>query len=178
MLEALLPALLIFALRICDVSVGTLRVVLLVNGRRLPATMLAFVESCIWVFAAAVVFADLKEHPERMFAYAAGYATGTLVGMTIEQFLAFGQQLVRVITRKTQDNMKELLAAEGYGVTSFCGEGIGGPVEQLVIAIPRRRRKHLLQLVHQIDPQAFITVEPVNQILGGFIPRAWTDHGK
>lgn len=177
-MEELLGALLIFGLRICDVSIGTLRVVLLVAGRRGPATVLAFLESVIWVFAASKVFASLAGHPEKMLAYAAGYACGTLVGMTVEQYLAIGQQLVRVITRRSEVNMKELLAAEGFGVTSFRGEGVGGPVEELLIAIPRRRRKHLLQLVHQIDPKAFVTVEPVTQILGGFIPRAWTDHGK
>jgi uncharacterized protein YebE (UPF0316 family) len=177
-MEAVLGALFIFLLRIGDVSVGTLRVVLLVSGRKQPATMLAFCESAIWIFAISRVFAKIDGHPEKMIAYAAGYAAGTLVGMTVEQYLAFGEQLVRVITRRTDANMKELLAAEGFGVTSFCGQGVGGPVEELMIAIPRKRRTKLLKLVRDIDPKAFITVETVTQILGGFIPRAWTDHGK
>ncbi len=178
MLEPLLGALVIFALRIGDVSVGTLRVVLLVSGKKLPATILAFFESAIWIFAISKVFAEIGGNPVKMFAYASGYAAGTLVGMAAEQYMAFGEQLVRVITRRVEANMKELLAAEGFGVTSFSGEGIGGPVEELLIAIPRKRRSRLLQLVRQIDPKAFITVEGVTQIVGGFIPRAWTDHGK
>lgn len=178
MLESLLGALIVFCLRIGDVSAGTLRVVLLVNGRRGPATVMAFCESAIWIFAISQVFASLSGDYIRMLGYAGGYAAGTLVGMTVEQYIAFGQQLVRIITRGTDANMKELLAAEGFGVTQFCGEGVGGPVQELLIAIPRKRRKRLIQLVREIDPKAFITVEGVTQIVGGFIPRAWSDHGK
>ncbi len=170
-MEAFVGALIIFCLRIGDVSVGTLRVMFLVNGRRGPAMVLAFVESTIWIFAIAKVFKELEGHPGNMLAYAGGYACGTLVGMTVERLLAFGQVMVRVITRDATVQMKELLAGEGYGVTEFCGKGVGGEVKELMMVIPRRRRPSLLKLVHQIDPKAFVVVEAVSHSVGGYVPR-------
>ncbi len=170
-MEVFLGALFIFCLRIGDVSIGTLRVMFLVNGKRTPATVLAFVESAIWILAISRVFKELDGHPGNMLAYASGYACGTLVGMTAERLLAFGQVMVRVITRDASVRMKDLLAGEGYGVTEFSGQGVGGDVKELMIVIPRRRRVGLLTLVHQIDPKAFVIVETITQSVGGYLPR-------
>jgi uncharacterized protein YebE (UPF0316 family) len=172
MLEPLLGALMIFGLRIGDVSIGTMRVMFLVNGRRLPATLLAFAEAGIWIVAIGRVFATIDDNPWNMLAYAAGFAAGTLVGMTVEQYLAFGQVIVRAITRADNVQMRELLASEGFGVTEFRGTGVSGEVSELMTVIPRRRRAALLKLIHTLDPKAFVVVEPVSQSLGGYMSPA------
>lgn len=176
-LELYFAALLIFVLRICDVSVGTLRVIFLVNGRRLPATILAFCESAIWIFAISKVFAGEK-HWQTMICYAAGYAAGTLVGISLDQAIGVGKSIVRVITREPGPHLRERLAAEGFGLTTFHGEGVNGPVQELLIVIPRRRRKALVAHVHAIDPNAFITVASAAQTYGGYHARPVRDHNK
>ena len=176
-MELYLGALLIFLLRIGDVTAGTLRVIFLVNGRRLPAMILAFTESAIWVFAISRVFAHLDSWPN-MLGYAIGYACGTLVGISVDQFIGIGQSIVRVITRDPGNHLRERLAGEGFGVTTFFGEGVNGPVQELVLVIPRRRRKNLIAHVHGIDPHAFITVEAAAQTYGGYHARPVKDHNK
>ena len=172
-----LGALLIFCLRIGDVTAGTLRVIFLVNGRRGPAMALAFAESAIWILAISKIFAQLGQW-QNMVGYAAGYACGTLVGISVDQFIGIGQSIVRVITREPGPHLRERLAAEGFGVTTFEGVGVNGPVQELILVIPRRRRKQLIAHVHAIDSQAFITVESAAQTYGGYHARPVRDHNK
>lgn len=172
-----LGALLIFCLRIGDVTAGTLRVIFLVNGRRFPAMLLAFTESAIWILAISRVFAHLDSW-QNMLGYACGYACGTLVGISVDQFIGIGQSIVRVITRDPGPHLRERLASEGFGVTAFHGEGVSGPVQELVLVIPRRRRKALVGHVYDIDPNAFITVEAAAQTYGGYRVRPVRDHNK
>ena len=172
-----LGALIIFCLRIGDVTAGTLRVIFLVNGRRWPAMVLAFAESAIWILALSRVFSHLDQW-QNMVGYACGYASGTLVGITVDQFIGIGQSIVRVITREPGPHLRERLAAEGFGVTTFHGEGVNGPVQELILVIPRRRRNALLAHVREIDPTAFITVEAAAQTYGGYRARPVRDHNK
>lgn len=172
-----LGALLIFALRIGDVTAGTLRVIFLVNGRRLPAMLLAFTESAIWILAISRVFKHL-DHWQDMLGYATGYACGTLVGISVDQFIGIGQSIVRVITKEPGLHLRERLAAEGFGLTVFHGEGVNGPVQELILVIPRKRRNTLLQHVYDIDPHAFITVEAAAKTYGGYHVRPARDHNK
>jgi uncharacterized protein YebE (UPF0316 family) len=94
--ELLLAALLIFAMRLADVSLGTLRIVMLVRGKRRWAGVLGFFESLIWVLAARQVLGDLDELI-KIVAYAGGYAAGTMLGSTFERWLAMGSVLVRIV---------------------------------------------------------------------------------
>jgi uncharacterized protein YebE (UPF0316 family) len=176
-MEIYLGALLIFLLRIGDVTAGTLRVIFLVNGRRMPAMILAFAESAIWILAISRVFSHLDTW-QNMAGYAAGYACGTLVGISVDQFIGIGQSIVRVITRDPGNHLRERLASEGFGVTTFFGEGVNGPVQELILVIPRRRRKNLVAHVHEIDPNAFITVGAAAETYGGYHARPVRDHNK
>ncbi|MGN6506411.1 MAG: DUF2179 domain-containing protein [Tepidisphaeraceae bacterium] len=176
-MELFLGALTIFCLRIGDVSAGTLRVVFLVNGRRLPATLFAVLESAIWILALSRVFSHL-DHWQNMVGYSLGYATGTLVGISLERTIAFGEVVFRIITAAPELHLRDRLASEGYGVTLFWGEGVSGRVQELMVVVPRRRRKHVIEHVHQIDPKAFITIENVAQTVGGYRPRPVKDHNK
>ena len=172
-----LGALLIFVLRIGDVTAGTLRVIFLVGGRRGPAMALAFLESAIWIVAIRQVFSHL-DHWQNMLGYAAGYACGTLVGISVDQFIGIGKSVVRVITREPGPHLRDRLAAEGFGLTTFEGMGVNGPVQELILVIPRRRRKQLIAHVQAIDPNAFITVEAAAATFGGYHERPVRDHNK
>src|SRR5690348_6220114 len=115
-MHPLLGALLIFLLRIVDVSIGTLRVMYMVRGDRAKTVPLAFVESGVWVFAITRIIKQV-DNPLNMVAFAAGYAAGTMVGMTLERWIASGHILVRIISDKADHG--ELLGAirgAGFGV--------------------------------------------------------------
>ena len=168
---------LIFCLRIGDVSAGTLRVIFLVNGRRFPATCLAVCESGIWVIAISRVFSHL-DHWQNMLGYALGYAAGTLCGITLDQFIGVGTVVARIIIRDGSLHLRDTLAAEGFGVTTFMGHGVAGPVQELILVLPRRRRNQLLKHVKEIEPEAFMTFENVAASYGGFTTRVGRDHNK
>jgi uncharacterized protein YebE (UPF0316 family) len=164
-----LGALLIFGLRILDVPVGTLRVMYMVRGDRGKAVPLAFVESLIWVFAISRIMEDVK-NPVNMVAFACGFAAGTMVGMTLERWIASGFVLVRVISDVGKEKLAGEVRAAGFGVTLVSGEGREGELEILFIVALRRRAQELLDLIRRVDDAAFVTIDPVQKAMGGYLP--------
>lgn len=164
-----LGALLIFALRILDVSVGTLRVMYMVRGDRAKAVPLAFFESLVWVFAISRIMKEV-DNTANMLAFAAGFAAGTLVGMTLERWIASGFVLVRVISDMGKEKLAGEVRAAGFGVTVVSGEGREGGQEILFIVALRRRGQELLDLVRRVDDGAFVTIDPVQKAMGGYLP--------
>ncbi|HEX2973025.1 MAG TPA: DUF5698 domain-containing protein [Tepidisphaeraceae bacterium] len=174
-MESLLGALLIFVLRITDVSLGTLRVLYMVRGQRLKAAGLGLVESSIFIFAISRVLAEVS-YP-KMFGYAGGFAMGTLLGVTIEEWIASGFILVRIISREKGAQLRQRLRDEGFGVTTVRGEGREGELLILFVVALRRRGDELLGVVKEIDANAFVTVDSVNRAIGGYLPHVAEPEG-
>ena len=169
-LHALLIAFGIFALRICDVSIGTVRTIFTIRGYKLVSFCLGVVESAIWIFAISRVMKYISggENVLNIIGWAVGFATGTVTGITLEKWIGSGTILVRVISRNHAIRLKEHLHSEKFGVTSVQGQGYGGTVLVLFVVAPRRRENDVLVAIRHVDPDAFITVEPVNRAYGGF----------
>jgi uncharacterized protein YebE (UPF0316 family) len=172
MIESLLGALMILCLRIGDVSLGTMRSIFVFRGHRWIAAGLGAVEAGIFIFAISRVLASAREDPVRMVGYALGFAAGTLLGVTVERWIATGTILVRVISPRHAVRLRAMLINEGFGVTAVGGEGKDGEVTILFIVAPRRRGKVVIRLVRELDPGAFMTIEPVSQAIGGHMPGA------
>jgi uncharacterized protein YebE (UPF0316 family) len=171
----LLSALLICALRITDVSIGTLRVLYVVRGQRLKAVLLGLVESGVFILAISRVMAGLTGKPDiRMLGYALGFAAGTYVGMTIERWIGTGWVLVRAISREHGPALLERLRDHQFGVTVLKGEGREGEILVFFIVAPRKRGDELLELIKATDADAFVTVDSVNHAIGGYIPHVAT----
>ena len=168
-MDVALGALLIFCLRIVDVSVGTLRVMYMVRGDRRKAVPLAFFESLIWVFAISRIMREV-DNVANMLAFAAGFAAGTMVGMTLERWIASGFVLLRVISDVGKDKLAGEVRSAGFGVTVVVGEGREGEQDILFIVALRRRAQELLDLIRRVDDGAFVTVDPVNKAMGGYLP--------
>ena len=169
-MNPLTGALVIFLLRILDVPVGTLRVMYMVRGDRLRAVPLAFLESAVWVFAISQIFQRLDDRVS-MLAFAAGFAAGTLVGMTLEKWIASGHVLVRVISDKADgQGLADAVRSAGFGVTVVTGSGRAGEQAILFVVALRKRGRELLELVRRMDAGAFITIDPVHTAMGGYLP--------
>jgi len=169
--DTLLGALVIFLLRLVDVPLSTVRVVMMVRGQRRMAAVLAFFESLVWILAISQVFARL-DSPLNMLAFAAGFASGTALGMTLEAWFAPGQVLIRAIVREGAEALVAELREQGYGVTVVRGEGRAGEVPILFIVVPRRRAEEVLGVIRAHAPRAFVTVEGVQRAIGGHVPAA------
>jgi uncharacterized protein YebE (UPF0316 family) len=154
----LTSALVIFALRLADVSLGTLRIVFLVRSRRRIAGTVGFFESMIWVVAAGQVLSGLDE-PVKMVAYAGGYAAGTMLGSTVESWLAMGNVLLRIVAPIDSPPTHHELRDAGFATTVVNGEGRDGEVRVSFAVMPRREAKRALQLIAVTNPQAFVTME-------------------
>lgn len=158
----LLP-LFIFVARILDVSLGTLRIIFVTKGMRSVAPFVGFFEVLIWLLAISRIMQDL-DNWACYIAYAAGFATGNFVGMLIEEKLAIGHEMIRVITRKDATNLIGELRAKGYGVTSVRAEGIEGDVAVIYIIARRSMIKTVLDDINSFNPRALYTVESIKYV--------------
>jgi len=149
----------IFFARICDVSAGTVRTIVTVQGRTVISFFLGLIEIIIWITVVSTVIHKIKESPVLLIFYALGYATGNVIGIVIERKLAFGLIILRVITMTKGKIMANRLRETGQAVTAFIGEGMSGPVTELYIACRRRDLKWILLLVKEEDPDAFYITE-------------------
>jgi uncharacterized protein YebE (UPF0316 family) len=163
---AWMPAV-IFLLRVGDMSLDTLRVLLVVRGRRLPAWLTGFTQSAIWVIAVTTVLSSL-ENLWNIVGYAAGFATGGVVGMAIDDRLAIGHGNLRIISPDRGSAVAEAIRAAGYGVTELAGRGKDGTVTILTSSVRRRDIERLRKAVLQIDPESFVTVEEVRPLHRGY----------
>lgn len=162
--------LVIFGLRIVDVSLDTMRVLSAVRGARWVAGGLGFFQALIWlvVVGNAIKYLDSIWH---VLGYAGGFGAGTLVGISIENALAYGVATVRVVSRQGGVEIAEALRKRGYGVTEFGGQGRDGRVEILNSVVQRQDLDEVMRIVDQWDPSAFVTVEEPKLLRGGSVAR-------
>ncbi len=166
-LPASLLPLAIFFLRVVEMSLDTLRVLFVIRGSRLPAMILGVCQSALWVVAVASVISNLDK-PLNAIAYAGGFASGTVVGMFIEERLALGHRNLRVISSKLGNAIAEEIRSAGYAATELAGRGKDGTVTLINSSVRRRDIATLQARVRQIDPQAFISIEEVVPLHRGF----------
>lgn len=154
----LLSASAIFSLRLVDVSLGALRISMLFRGQRGLAGLFGFFESLAWLVAASLVLGKIHS-PVQFIAYAAGYAAGTMLGSTVERWLAIGNAMVRIVTPGGTRELAKLLREAGYYVTTVNAQGRDGEVEVNLSVVPRRKAPQLMRMIHQAHPNAFITYD-------------------
>ena len=172
-------ALLIFCLRVIDVSMATFRTILAVRGERGLAAAIGFVEVLIWITAVGQALQHV-DSPLHLLGYAGGFATGNYVGVWLEERLALGLSVLHAVTRlesqEVNDTTSMLLADRlrdaGYAVTQIEGRGRDGNVGLLKIVVPRRRVHAVHELLRDYDPDVFVTTEEVLATRGGYMQLA------
>lgn len=162
-------SLLIFLARVADVSIGTIRIVFVSKGLKYAAPILGFFEVLIWLTAMTKIFENLDYWFYSIF-YAAGFATGTWVGLWIEERIAIGNRHLRIITQHHSEELVGQLSRSGYGVTSLKADGSKGKVDIIFCILPRADVPKALQLIQEIHPEAFYTIEEVKLANKGVFP--------
>ncbi len=166
-LQAWLSAGLIFSLRVGDMSLDTLRVLFVMRGRKAVAWILGFGQAIIFVTAITAVLRDLN-NPLNLIGYAAGFATGNVVGMVIEEWLAVGHIHLRIISSSRGAAVATKLRAAGYAVTEIPARGKDGMVTMLNCSVKRKSVSGVQQIVNAVDQDAFITRENIRPLRRGF----------
>ncbi|HKJ32703.1 MAG TPA: DUF2179 domain-containing protein [Balneolales bacterium] len=157
-----LPLLIILA-RICDVSLDTIRIIFVINGKKVIAPILGFFESLIWLLAITQIMQHLS-NPVCYVAYAFGFGLGTYIGMKIEEKLAIGYAIIRVITKTPGDELVHNLQQQNYRTTKVKAEGKTGEVDIIFSIIRRSDINHYINTVKKFNPSAFYTIESVRAI--------------
>lgn len=163
-----LPVLIFFA-RVVDVSLGTIRIIFVSRGKRYLAPVLGFVEVFIWVSIISQITRSAQGLPAYL-AYAAGFAAGNYVGMLIEDRLALGTVIVRIILANGAETLVRNLALAGYGVTRVEGQGTTGPVQLIYTLVKRKNLPAVLGIIHQTAPKVFLSIEEVRSTEQGVFP--------
>lgn len=169
----LLPVL-IFLARICDVSIGTMRIIFVSKGKKYIAPLLGFFEVLIWITVVSKVMQNLDNYINYI-AYAAGFATGNFVGMIIEERLALGIQMIRVFASGNGDNLVQNLNVKGYGATKVEAQGARENISLIYTIVHRNDMSDVISIIREFNPKAFFTVEDVKAVSEGiFRPRKST----
>lgn len=166
-MDFIYSALFIMCLRIMDVTVGVIRMLMVVQSKKYVAGALGFVEVTIWAFAIRHIMLNL-DNILNIFGYSTGFAIGNVLGITVEQKFGYGYIQIYVVSMHFSDKIADALRNSGFGVTVLPGEGGRGGVAILAMLIARKRRQEAIDLIEKIDPKSFISVQPAVPYRGYF----------
>jgi uncharacterized protein YebE (UPF0316 family) len=164
----ILPLLIVFA-RICDVTIGTMRIIVLSRGHKYLAPMLGFFEVLIWITVMAKIMQNMH-NPICYIAYAFGFALGNFVGIIVEERIAIGKAVIRIITGQDATQLIKVLRDGGYGVTSIPAQGSTGPVHLIFTVIKRGHLEEVEEMIRNFNPHAFYSIEDVRYVSEGVFP--------
>lgn len=153
-----------------EVSIGTLRHILVNKGYRKQGTTLAFFEIILWVFIASRVITGITDAPIKGIIYSLGYALGVFFGSKLENKLAFGKVLIQINTSlEYSDIISEVLRDNGLGVTTVDAKGKNSPRVVIMVYTNRKGKEAIIKMVNDIDKDAMITVNDVSSLSGGYV---------
>ncbi len=161
--------LLIFLSRICDVSIGTIRIIFVSRGRKFLAPLLGAFEVSIWIIAMNQIMQHL-DNVVCFLAYAGGFAMGNYIGILIEEKLAMGTLILRIFLPKDEGGMKEKLYEAGYGLTRINAHGKNGDVEILFSVIKRKNLDKVVKIIEDCHSKAFYSIEEAKSVRQGVFP--------
>jgi uncharacterized protein YebE (UPF0316 family) len=157
---------LIFIARILDVSIGTIRIVMVAKGEKLIAPLLGFFEVLIWLIAISQIIENL-DNWVCYIAYGAGFATGNYIGMIIEEKLAVGIVQLQIITRADAQKLIEKLKSDGYGITHQEAHGAIQEVSIIYSIIKRNDLARVDEIIRTFNPHAFYSIADVKFVNKG-----------
>jgi uncharacterized protein YebE (UPF0316 family) len=163
---ALLMPLVIFAAEACVVTIGTMRSIFVSRGMKAVAASLGLVEASVWLFAVGQVFQNLSNLGCSV-AYAAGFTVGNFLGVLLEQKVAVGNVLLRVVTSRDAAALIQNLTAAGFGVTRLDAQGATGPVQVVLTVVKRKELGRVVALVKGFDPGVFYSVDDLHSAGAG-----------
>ena len=150
----------IFLARICDVSLGTIRIAMVSRELKFRAALLGFFEVLIWALVVTGLLQNLDNWVNYV-AYAGGFASGTFVGMYIEGKMKVGTIVVRIITQDKHHELSDALKGAGFTITLIEGHGGFAPVTLLFTVLKRKRWHEVEKIINLHDPAAFYSYEDV-----------------
>jgi len=166
--QVLVAFLTIFVLRVIGVTLATIRVLIMMRGKKVISASIGFFEVLVYVLAIGPVINNLG-NVWNLLGYCLGFAVGTLVGMWLEERLALGYASVRIVSKYRGQAVVKAIRDDGYGATFEWGQGRDGAVGLVVATVRRKEVDKVCALADEIDPSAFVTVEETRTIRRGYM---------
>lgn len=163
----------VFFGKIIEVSISTLRLVLINRGERVIGSITAVFEVTLWILITGTVLMNFQKDFFKVIVYITAFGIGNYVGSLLENKLAFGLCSVHVILQENQNvaDMVERLRAEHFGVTMMDGKGKDGDRKLLMISLKRKRINQVLKIIDENAVHAFVTVCDVKLAKGGYLKK-------
>jgi len=162
----ILPMLIFFA-RVCDVTLGTIRIIFVSKGIKYLAPIIGFFEVLLWLLAIGQIMQNLNNVFYFLF-YAGGFAAGNFVGIIIDEKLSIGTVGIRVIPKNDVSLLIDALRKAKFSITSADAEGDNGPVKIIYSIIKRKNADLFIKLVKRHDSQAFYSIQDIRYVYDVF----------
>ena len=166
-MTAVLAGLFVFAMRVTDMSIDTLRMLFVMRGQRLLAGALGSVQAAVFILAVGAALRG-PLNVWTVTGYAAGFGVGVILGMMVEERLAFGYVMVRVYSSTSGAEIARALRDAGHAVTDFVAHGRDGRLTVVNSVVARKGAPAVRAIIDGIDPQAFVTVDDVRRLRRGY----------
>lgn len=163
----------IFFGKIFEVTIATVRMVLINRGEKKKGSIVAFFEAVIWIFVTGTVLAGFKDDLIKVALYCVSFAIGNYLGSWLEAKLAIGLNTIQVITPDDQTGLEltKILREDGLGVTLIDSEGKQGKKKLLLVHLQRSRVPKTLKIIKEYAPGSVVTASDVRSLRGGFIKK-------
>lgn len=167
---SLMEILLIFVSKVVEVTISTVRTILMNKGYRVLSTILSFFEILLWVFVASVVINGIQDKPLKGIIYALGFTSGIFLGSFVESKLAFGQVGLQVIIDKVDETeLVEHLRSKNLAVTHYDAKGKNSDKAILLLSINRKGKEKVIQDIQNLNPKAVVFGNDISTLKGGYI---------
>jgi uncharacterized protein YebE (UPF0316 family) len=162
--------LLIMFSKTIEVTIATLRGILINKGFRTFGTMLSFFEITLWVIMASNVLVGLNETPIKGIVYGIGFSLGVFLGSYIESKLALGKVLIEtIVSKENSEPVIAVLRSKGYAVTTVEARGRDSEKTVLKIFANRKGKEEIVKTIHEKDGTAMIIANDISTLQGGYI---------
>jgi uncharacterized protein YebE (UPF0316 family) len=166
-MEAILAGLLVFFMRLADMSLDTLRMLFMMRGRKVLAALIGAIQAAIFILAVSQVLRGPLNF-WTVLGYALGFGAGVFVGMVAEEKLALGYSMFQIFSAAQGAELTKALREAGHAVTVLTGQGKDSTISVLTCAVSRKDGPSVRALIVKVDPAAFVTVEEVKPLHRGY----------
>ena len=160
----------VFILKVIENAIGTLRIIVIANGKKIIGAILQGIIAIIWIGSTGLVVTNVNKNPCKIIAFALGSIIGSYLGSIIEEKIALGKKLLTIVVdHKNEAKISKIIRDHRFAVTSVTGKGRDHKKAILFILIPRKKTSLIIKLVQKIDKTAMIISESAFNVYGGYL---------
>lgn len=160
----ILTYLAIFIAKIIENTLSTLRLIVVAKGKKIFGAILQFIISFVWVITTGIVVVNIKDDPLKVVFFALGSLIGSYLGSFIEEKIALGNDMIKVIINKNNYEKIQNQLSGKYLITYLNGKNENNDVVILLIISKKKERKNIIALIQQLDKKAIITIEAIKNV--------------